>query len=113
MELLEVAIQTGDIVQLKDFYDYMVSFRQKLRPDLLPDERQRIDAFIDSLYEQNIFLLKAGEIEAYFPDGFKHKDLEKVLKLTQGTAFDQWRNHDGYKALKALLEEVLRRNHII
>lgn len=113
MELLKVAIQTGDIVQLKDFYDYMVSFRQKLRPDLLPDERQRIDAFIDSLYEQNIFLLKAGEIEAYFPDGFKHKDLEKVLKLTQGTVFDQWRNHDGYKALKALLEEVLRRNHII
>ncbi len=110
---LEETITTGDTVALKGFYDYMISFRQKLRPDINADERQELDRFIDSLYEQNIYLLRKGEIEAYFPDGYKRKDLEKVLALTQGAAFEQWKNESGYKLLQDLLVHILQRNHII
>ena len=110
---LEEAINTGDTAALKGFYEYMISFRQKLRSDISAEERQELDKFIDSLYNQNIFLLRKGEIEAYFPDGYKGKDLDKVLALTQGTAFDQWKNDDGYKLLKNLLVEILHKNSII
>lgn len=110
---LEEAITTGDTEALKCFYEYMISFRQKLRTDISAEERQVLNQFIDSLYDQNIFILRRGEIEAYFPDGYKEKDLDKVLALTQGTAFDHWKNDDGYKQLKSLLVEILHRNSIV
>lgn len=110
---LEEAITTGNTAALKGFYEYMISFRQKLRTDISAEEQQELDKFIDSLYDQNIFLLRKGEIEAYFPDGYKGKDLNKVLALTQGTAFDQWKNEEGYKLLHKLLVEILHRNNIV
>jgi len=112
-QLLEESIKTGDLEALKGFYDYMISFRQKLRLDLSSEERQVLDAFIISLYDQNIFLLKRGEIEAYFPNGYKGKDLDKVLALTQGADFEQWKKEDGYNALKSLLIDILHRNRIV
>ena len=39
--------------------------------------------------------------------------LDKVLALTQGTPFDQWKNEEGYKLLKNLLVEILHRNNIV
>ncbi len=112
-QLLEESIKTGNLEALKGFYDYMISFRQKLRLDLSSEERQVLDAFIISLYDQNIFLLKRGEIEAYFPNGYKGKDLDKVLALTQGADFEQWKKEDGYNALKSLLIDILHRNRIV
>ena len=112
-QLLEESIKTGDLEALKGFYDYMISFRQKLRPDLSTEEQQELDVFITSLYDQNIFLLRRGEIEAYFPNGYKGKDLDKVLSLTQGADFEQWKKEDGYNALKTLLIDILHRNRIL
>lgn len=112
-QYLEEAIATEDISALKGFYDYLISFRQKLRSDINSKERKELDSFIDSLYNQNIFLLRRGEIEAYFPNGYKGKDLDKVLALTQGTPFGMWKNEDGYKELKDLLLEILHRNNIL
>ena len=112
-QLLEESIKTGDLDALKGFYDYMISFRQKLRPDLTVKERQELNGFVTSLYDQNIYLLRKGEIEAYFPDGYKGKDLDKVLTLTQGADFEQWKKEDGYNALKGLLIDILERNKII
>ena len=112
-QLLEEAIKTGNLETLKSFYDYMISFRQKLRPDLSTEERQELEGFVMSLYDQNIFLLKRGEIEAYFPNGYKGKDLDKVLALTQGVDFEQWKKEDGYNDLKALLMNILKRNKIV
>lgn len=113
VKLLEESIYSGDLEELKGFYEYMISFRQKLRLDLSAEEHQVLDGFITSLYDQNIFLLRKGEIEAYFPDGYKGKDLDKVLALTQGSDFEQWKKEDGYNALKALLINILQRNRII
>ena len=112
-QLLEESIKTGDLEALKGFYDYMISFRQKLRTNLSTEEQQELDVFVTSLYDQNIFLLRRGEIEAYFPNGYKGKDLDKVLALTQGADFEQWTKEDGYNALKTLLIDILHRNRIL
>lgn len=112
-QLLEEAIKTGNLEKLKSFYDYMISFRLKLRPDLSTEERQELEGFVNSLYDQNIFLLKRGEIEAYFPNGYKGKDLDKVLALTQGVDFEQWKKEDGYNTLKELLMNILKKNKIV
>lgn len=110
---LENAIDKGDISELKGFYEYMISRMQKLRPDLSENEKKELEEFVESLYDRNIFLLKKGEIEAYFPDGYKEKDLDKVLLLTQATAFQQWQSEQGYMDLHDLLVDILHRNSIL
>lgn len=112
-QLLEESLKTGNLEALKEFYDYMISFRQKLKPDLSPEEHKELDGFVASLYNQNIYLLKRGEIESYFPNGYKGKDLDKVLALTRGSGFEQWKKEDGYKALKVLLINILQKNKIV
>lgn len=110
---LEESIRTGNIEQLKEFYEYIVSFRTKIRTDITNEERQLLDKFIDGLYDQNIFILKDGEIEAYLLDGYKHKDLVNVLKITEGDLYEKWRTEEGFLKLKGLVELALRRNGII
>ena len=72
-----------------------------------------LEKFIESLYDQNIFILKEGEIESYFMEGYKHKDLDNVLKITQGELFEKWRGEEGFAKLKGLVEIALKRNGII
>lgn len=110
---LEDSIRTGKIDQLRELYEYIVSFRTKIRLDITAEERQMLDKFIDGLYDQNIFILKDGEIEAYLLDGYKHKDLENVLKITEGDLYEKWRAEEGFQKLKGLVELALRRNGII
>lgn len=107
------AIKTGNNDQLKELYDYIVSFRTKIREDITPEEKGLLDKFIESLYGQNVFILKEGEIESYFMDGFKHKDLDNVLKITDGALFEKWRKEEGFMKLRNLLELALRKNGIV
>ena len=113
VDYLEEAIKTGNIEKLKELYEYIVSFRTKIKPNLTPEEKAMLDEFIDRLYDQNIFILKDGEIESYLLDGYKHKDLDNVLKITQGELFEMWRKDEGFGRLKTLVGLVLRRNGII
>lgn len=110
---LEEAISTGNKDYLNEWYEYIVSFRTKIREDITLEEKGLLEKFIESLYDQNVFILKEGEIESYFMNGFKHKDLDNVLKITQGELFERWRNEDGFKKLKNLVELALKRNGII
>ncbi len=110
---LEEAIKTGNMGELKEFFEYIVSFRTKIRPDLTIDEKASLERFIEGLYDQNIFILKDGEIESYLLDGYKHKDLNNVLKITQGELFEKWRKEEGFTKLKALVEMALYKNGVI
>lgn len=109
--LLE-AINSGNTDNLREFYQYIISFRQKLRSDLSEDDKQVLKSFIMSLYDENVFILSEGEIEDYFPDGFKHKDLDNALQLTQGDSLDKWKTEKGYSKLYGLLCEALDRNSV-
>ncbi len=110
---LENAISSGSIDELKTFYEYIVSFRKKIRSDITPEEREMLNQFVESFYDQNIYILKDGEIESYFPNGYKRKDLDNALLITQGELFDSWKKEEGFVKLKNLVEIALRNNGII
>lgn len=109
---LKEAIDTGNNENLQFLYDHIVSIRTKLKPKITDEERKELDMFIESLYLQNIFILKKGDIEAYFPEEYKRKDLDNVLILT-GDMYSMWQSHEGYKDLRALMEMILARNRIL
>ena len=110
---LENAIKKKDTEKLQSFYDYIVSFRSKLRPDLTKEQKRQIASFIEAQHKDNVFILPNGEIEAYFPEGFKGKDLDKVLDLLHGESYENWKKEDGYKNLKSILLTILQRNRIL
>ncbi len=110
---LRNAIDTGDTEKLKSFFEYIISFRTKLRSNLGADQLEKLNEFIEEQKNDNVYLLPDGEIEAYFPIGFKGKSLDKVLALLNGEEYERWKNEDGYKKLYGIVEEILKRNSII
>ncbi len=112
VNFLKEAIETGDRGKLQSLYEHIISIRTKLKPDITDEEREKLDKFIESLYDQNIYILKEGDIEAYFPEEYKHKDLDNVIEIT-GEKYSMWQQQDGYKALRGLVEMILNRNGIL
>ena len=110
---LRKAIDTGDTEKLESFYEHIISYRTKLRTDLTPEQEAKLGEFIEQQHENNIYILPDGEIEAYFPDGYKGKKLDKVLALIKGEAYERWKTEDGYKKLYAIVKEILVRNGIV
>ena len=109
---LKESIETGDREKLQSLYDHIISIRTKLKPGLTEEERGKLYYFIESLYPQNIYILKEGDIEVYFPEEYKRKDLDNVLEIT-GEKYGMWQQQDGFKALKRLMEMILHRNGIL
>ena len=112
VNFLKEAIETGVMEKLKALYEHIVSIRTKLKPDLKEEERKTLDGFIETMYDQNIFILKRGDIEEYFPEEYRRKDLDNVLTLT-GDKYGSWQSHEGYKTLRELMEMILVRNRIL
>ena len=110
---LRNAIDTRNIEKLKSFYEYIISYRTKLRKELSLEQKNKLSEFIEQQHEKNIYILPDGEIEAYFPDGYKGKNLDKVLALIKGEAYEHWKSEDGYKKLYAIVTEILGGNGII
>ncbi len=109
---LKEAIETGDREKLRLLYDHIISIRTKLKQGLTQEEREKLDRFIESLYPQNIYILKAGDIEAYFPEEYKHKDLDNVLEIT-GEKYSMWQQQEGFKDLRVLMEMILNMNGVL
>lgn len=91
----------------------MISFRTKIRQDLSAEQKEKLYKFIESKHPENIFILPKGEIESYFPNGFKGKDLNKVLALTRGKEYEQWKEEEGYHDLYDIVIEILTQNKIL
>lgn len=113
LKYLKEAIDNGNIDQLRDFYDYMISFRTKIRQDLSAEQKEKLYKFIESKHPENIFILPKGEIESYFPNGFKEKNLNKVLTLTKGEEYKQWKKEEGYRDLHDIVRNILVQNKIL
>ena len=79
-EALESAIASGDLDDLRLFWDYLKSRRMSLREDLSPEEDAELATCIQTLRDGQIFVLSFGEIEDYLPDGYK--DVAGVVELT-------------------------------
>lgn len=109
---LTEAINNGDIEKLKSFWEYIISFRTKIKPDLNEDEKHILLEFIESQQKKNVFILPKGEIEAYLPLGYKKKDLNKILKLTTREIYDSWKEEEGYKELYSIINKIIEDNQI-
>jgi len=105
---LEKAITNCDCNELQELWEYIRALRKEIRPDILEEEIEKVNEFIESKKKENIYILSRGEIEDYFPEGYKTKDLDKVIKLLQDVeTFNNWKTTEEYNELKQIIIEIV------
>lgn len=113
IDILEEAVETVDVIKLKEFISYMKAKRQKIRDDLSPDEKSLLNTFISSRHSSKEYILTEGDIEKYFPAELRSKDLDNVLTLLKQENFESWKSSTTYKLLQEIVESILKDAELI
>lgn len=107
---IENAINDESIDELKSLWEYIKSFRRKIKLGLSAEESQLLDDFIESQKLKNVFLLREGDIEDYFPEEYKKKNLDNVISLLSTPNYQSWKENHGKRGFSLLLtiaQEIL------
>jgi len=66
---LHSAVQTGNLEELRRFWDYFTNRKSMLKKEMTEAECARLSQEYSRLEKDNIFVLHEGEIEDYLPEG--------------------------------------------
>ena len=89
---IDDAIASGNWEDARGVWEYIKSRRRQLRENLNPEEDDRLTSFITDLRKQGVFVLRHGPLEAYLPEGYRSKDIEKLIQFVHGEDF--WQSLD-------------------
>ncbi len=101
---IEEAIVNGSWTGARETWAYIKSRRTRLRSDLELGDKDKLQRFILSKRDERIYLLKRGSIEAYLPEGYRDKDIEKLIGFIASDDF--WLRLPSEGRLE--LEEIAR-----
>jgi putative ATP-dependent endonuclease of the OLD family len=87
---IDEAITSGNMDDLQSLWEYIKGRQRKLRRDLNHEEQLLLDQFIVSQRVNNVFILSKGVLETYLPEGYRSKDLDKLIRLVNSDESDFW-----------------------
>lgn len=107
-EVMDKAISSSDLKNLRKIWKYIKSRQVSLKEALTDDEKQKIKNNIKKLENKNnILVLEEGEIEDYLPSSFKK--LEKAPALIEESNFKKWIKNVEKTDLKNKMRFILRK----
>ena len=106
LSVMDAAIESSNLDDLKQLWEYIKSRQRKLRTDLTSEEATQLDAFIKSKWTEKIFILAKGALEAYLPNGYKSKDMEKLIQLVSDENILQVLPQDELSELKGIIDNI-------
>lgn len=89
---IEEALVTGNWNDAKAVWEYIKGRRRQLRDSLSPEQEASLDTFVADLRKQGVFVLRRGPLEAYLPEGYRSKDIDKLIRFVRGDKF--WESLD-------------------
>lgn len=78
---LENAISTGALDSLRSLWEHIKLRRGRLRMDLNDQQQRTICDYIVAKQHEQIFVLSRGDLESYLPEGYKSKQLDKLIRF--------------------------------
>lgn len=84
---IDEAMVSGNWQDAKDVWAYIKSRQMKLVPELSAPNREKLDAFIATSADAGVHILSKGALEAYLPEGYRNKNLEKLISLLEKADF--------------------------
>ena len=86
---LDEAISSGSIDDLKTLWEYIKGRRRRLRSDLSEAEQQLVSDFVRAKRTDHIFVLSKGDLESYLPEGYRSKQLDKLIRFIDTDFWEQ------------------------
>jgi len=87
LERMDEAIKTGSTNDLQPLWEYIKERQSVLKADLSEEERGQLVTFIADQRAQGVYILERGTLETYLPEGFRSKDVEKLIAFTADSLF--------------------------
>lgn len=87
VEAIRRTIDTGDIANLNSVWTYLSGRHTELTQPLAATDQALVDQFITAQRARGIYVLRRGDLEEYLPDGFKSKDINKLIQLVGSADF--------------------------
>jgi putative ATP-dependent endonuclease of OLD family len=81
---LEHTIATGEIDALRDLWRYIQARFRRVRQPLQPAAQDELKSFLETQRKERRFLLSRGDLEAYLPEGYRSKDVDKLIDFVSG-----------------------------
>lgn len=81
----------------------------KIRPNITEEEQKTINDFITKKYEENVYILKKGEIENYLGTGNTNKSVgfKKVISfLNDIDIYNEFRSKDDFEELEFIIKDI-------
>ncbi|MFD2755290.1 AAA family ATPase [Comamonas terrae] len=78
---LDHAVSTGDLDRLRSLWEHIKLRRGRLQTDLNDHQQHTIRDYIVAKRLEHIFVLSRGSLESYLPEGYKSKQLDKLIRL--------------------------------
>ncbi|MCW5632916.1 MAG: AAA family ATPase [Rubrivivax sp.] len=101
---MDEAIGGGNLSDLRELWEYIKARQTRLRADLTPLEQETLRDFIAAQRRSGTYVLARGALESYLPEGYRSKDLEKLIRLTAEPSMWDRLVPEG----KAELEEIIK-----
>jgi len=104
---IDNAIRSGHWKDAEDVWQYIKSRRTVLRSDLSGEDRKTLDDFINDKRLDGIYVLKIGTLESYLPEGYRSKDIGRLVELVRRDGF--WNDIGGLEQseLSDISESIL------
>lgn len=87
VEAIRRTIDTGDITNLNSVWTYLSGRHTELTQPLAAADQALVDQFITAQRARGIHVLRRGDLEKYLPDGFRSKDISKLIQLVGSADF--------------------------
>jgi len=104
---IDEAIATGSWADAQATWDYIKERRKKLRANLNDAEKETLEQFILGKRAERIYLLKKGALETYLPEGYRNKDIDKLIRFMAGPDFWSELSDDSRKELEEIAKLLL------
>jgi putative ATP-dependent endonuclease of the OLD family len=107
VQAIETAISNKNWDHAQYIWTYIKSSRTKIREDLTTEEAQQLLSFINEKKLDGIYLLKNGSLEDYLPDGFRGKDLERLILFLRNDSFWDELEQSAQEELKDIVVTII------
>jgi putative ATP-dependent endonuclease of the OLD family len=85
---LDQALESKNLEDLTALWNYIKGRRRRLRTHLTAAEETMLNEFIRSQRENSLFILAKGDLETYLPEGYRAKDMDKLIRFLNGNFWD-------------------------
>jgi hypothetical protein len=104
---IDQAISSGQWGDAAQVWEYIKSRRRAIAKDLTDAQCELLDADVERLASEGIFVLPKGALETYLPIGYRDKNLNNLIRLVRGEDFWEQLDREAQETFRQIAHQIL------